>query len=309
MQCRYQLGLLIGSKTPVCLVILASATLQARADFRYSPDFSTIEGLALVGDASHIAKKLRLAPAESSQVGGAWYVLDKQQVEDGFLTVFRFRMTETGGIGAADGLAFVVQNDSESALGGTGSAMGFAPIPNSIAVAFDTFFNRGEGDPNDNHIAVHTRGTDTNSQDHEYSLGETTDIPDFSDGNIHDVKIKYSHGLLRVYLDDFMKPVLTVSVDLAATLDLDSGRAWVGFTASTGGVSANHDILRWSFSAYRPGETKDLDGDGTVGTPDLATLLDAWGENLDHPADLDGDGNVGAADLIELLGNWGPCPE
>jgi uncharacterized Ntn-hydrolase superfamily protein len=51
----------------------------------------------------------------------------------------------------------------------------------------------------------------------------------------------------------------------------------------------------------------DLDGNGTVGPFDLASLLGAWGPNPGHPADLDGDGAVGALDLAILLGQWGPC--
>ena len=47
-----------------------------------------------------------------------------------------------------------------------------------------------------------------------------------------------------ILLDD-LGPVLTVSVDLAQTLDLDQGRAWVGFTAATGGGWQNHDIQNW----------------------------------------------------------------
>jgi hypothetical protein len=50
----------------------------------------------------------------------------------------------------------------------------------------------------------------------------------------------------------------------------------------------------------------DLDGDGTVGAPDLANLLGAWGGP--GAADLDGDGFVGAPDLANLLGAWGACP-
>ncbi len=51
----------------------------------------------------------------------------------------------------------------------------------------------------------------------------------------------------------------------------------------------------------------DLDGDGSVGAPDLANLLGSWGpcgDCGDCPADLDGDCTVGAADLAILLGNW-----
>lgn len=50
----------------------------------------------------------------------------------------------------------------------------------------------------------------------------------------------------------------------------------------------------------------DLNGDGTVGAPDLALLLGSWGG--DGPADLDASGAVGAPDLALLLGSWGACP-
>ena len=53
----------------------------------------------------------------------------------------------------------------------------------------------------------------------------------------------------------------------------------------------------------------DIDGDGSVGTPDLLLLLGAWGACRPPPeacpGDLDGDGCVGVRDLLILLGNWG----
>ena len=51
----------------------------------------------------------------------------------------------------------------------------------------------------------------------------------------------------------------------------------------------------------------DLDGDGTVGAPDLAILLGAWGPTGANPADFNGDGEVGAWDIAWLLGKWGAC--
>ncbi len=56
--------------------------------------------------------------------------------------------------------------------------------------------------------------------------------------------------------------------------------------------------------------TGDLDGDGAVAFPDLATLLSAWGAcgSGPCPADLDGDGAVAFPDLTALLSAWGPCP-
>ncbi len=52
----------------------------------------------------------------------------------------------------------------------------------------------------------------------------------------------------------------------------------------------------------------DFDGDGRVGSFDLALLLNSWGPNPADPADFDGDGIVGTFDLALLLGAWGPCP-
>ncbi len=51
----------------------------------------------------------------------------------------------------------------------------------------------------------------------------------------------------------------------------------------------------------------DLDGSEAVDVPDLLALLAAWGPNS-GPADLDLDGDVGIIDLLTLLGSFGPCP-
>lgn len=49
----------------------------------------------------------------------------------------------------------------------------------------------------------------------------------------------------------------------------------------------------------------DLDGDGLVSAPDLASLLSGWGT----PAgDVDGDGATNAQDIAALLSAWGACP-
>ena len=48
----------------------------------------------------------------------------------------------------------------------------------------------------------------------------------------------------------------------------------------------------------------DFDGDGDVGSLDLATLLAAWGTSS---ADLDGNGATDALDLAQLLSDWGTC--
>ena len=66
------------------------------------------------------------------------------------------------------------------------------------------------------------------------------------------------------------------------------------------------------FGAPAPGKCAwDLDGNGSVGVPDLLSLLGSWGPcppKGDCPADFDNSGDVGVSDFLELLGNWGPCP-
>ena len=55
----------------------------------------------------------------------------------------------------------------------------------------------------------------------------------------------------------------------------------------------------------RPGPLAgDLDGDGVVGSGDLALLLAAWGVCEGCGADLDGDGEVGGGDLTLLMSAW-----
>jgi hypothetical protein len=69
-------------------------------------------------------------------------------------------------------------------------------------------------------------------------------------------------------------------------------------------LEAGTDVYRITITEV-PACAADLDGDGTVGQRDLATLLGAWGGTGD--ADIDGDGMVTMEDLSMLLGAWGDC--
>ena len=219
------------------------------------PKFGTTAGLALVGSAAQSGDRMRLTSAAEDKIGAAWFT-EKQPVQDGFVSTFQFQITTAGGCKdadgktGADGFAFLVQNASLSALStpsGLGMGIGYYAIPNSVAVEFDTYLNRDWGDPNGNHVSVHTRGWMGNSSSHTYSLGSTTAVPDLSDGRIHTARIQYRPGTLDIYIDNLTTPVLTVALNLASTLNLDDGKAWLGFTAATWAAWENHDILSWYF--------------------------------------------------------------
>lgn len=223
----------------------------APAGFFYT-DFVDDSRLRLNGDAQP-GTVLTLTPPSASAAGSTWYQF-RQHVRQGFNTFFEFRTSApddgSGGGDGAEGFAFVIQHDGPRALGTQAAGLGYSGIPNSLAIEFDMADDPVIAlDPDGNHISVQSRGLSPNDSSHDHSLGDTGSGLgiDMADGEIHQVRIEYRpEGELRVYLDDLEQPLLFVAVDLDALLDLDeTGRAWVGFTASTGEAWQAHEILRW----------------------------------------------------------------
>jgi len=59
-------------------------------------------------------------------------------------------------------------------------------------------------------------------------------------------------GTLAIYVDDMFTPLFVIPLNLADTIALDNGRAYIGFTAATGNETWQvHDILNWEFTATR----------------------------------------------------------
>lgn len=202
---------------------------------------------AIAGSALQLTNRLRLTPPNHFNAGAAWLPA-QQDVAGGFTATFEFRLTDCVH-SCADGFAFVVQNVDASQLGLDGGRLGYHSIPNSVAVEFDTYLNGPDfNDPNANHVSVHTRGTAPNDAHERYSLGANGDLDRLADGSSHEVRIDYVPGSLSVHMDDRNTPVVTVPLDLATVLDLDAGRAFVGFTAGTGADAQAHDILSFGFS-------------------------------------------------------------
>ncbi len=262
---------------------LSATTLSS---FSY-PDFSSTSNLILLDSASPVNNALRLSPGSvCCQRGGAWRDT-KQPVQDGFQTTFQFQIANLNG-GGGDGFAFVIQNSSDQALGDAGCGMGYDGIPNSVVIEFDTFKNppycEAVGDLDANHISVQTNGTGENSVEHSYSLGRTSPSVNFKDGQPHTVSVRYAPNTMRIYLDDMVTPVLTVNIDLATTLSLDNGAAWVGFVAASGTSYESHDILSWQFS------TGQVDAqifcDGRTTPQNFGELCE---ESLQVQADVSGD--------------------
>jgi hypothetical protein len=254
--------------------------------------FDSIRPFSLNGASTLVSKSsqkpglLRLTPAETNRAGSFWFI-ERQPVMRGFETEFSFQLSErsrncktttviaercmpNGG----DGLAFVVQYDTVSALGTASSSLGYGGIVNSLAVEFDTWFNVEKSDVYENHVSIQTKGLEPNESHHRSKIAVTTSIPLLQDGNIHTVRIRYEPkllpfhtkdekffagpnsvnwlktgaGVMLVFIDDFTRPALVAPINLKDILALPSdGRAFVGFTAATGSAFQNHDIITWSF--------------------------------------------------------------
>ena len=59
-------------------------------------------------------------------------------------------------------------------------------------------------------------------------------------------------GLLYIFCQDENEPVLILPLNLEATIKLNQGRSWVGFTSATGEEAWQvHDILNWKFTSLR----------------------------------------------------------
>lgn len=198
-----------------------------------TPIIITGDGFVLVGDAANGGERaFMLTASRLNELGAAWPE-STIVVTDGFRLSFSFALRNPLAEGG-DGISVVIHDSGSQALFGPGGGMGYAAMPNSLAIEFDTFRNPDLNDPNDNHISIHTNGTGLNSASETFSIGTVTDIANISDGEVHEALISYRPGTLEVYLDDMATPVLSVAVNLSQRLALDEGRAWVGIAGSTG---------------------------------------------------------------------------
>jgi hypothetical protein len=156
-----------------------------------------------------------------------------------FSTWFKFRIGDGNG---ADGMTFIIQADGPDSVGQGGGGLGYGGISPSIAVEMDTYLNGW--DPNANHLGINRAGA---------TSSETTYTPgsDLDNETSQYIWIDYDGAVdqLSVYHSDANvkpgAPVMTLSV----ALDEEIGSsAYIGFTASTGGATNNHDIQDWTLS-------------------------------------------------------------
>ena len=188
-----------------------------------------------------------------------------------FIARFQFQISDTGynyvrtyagGKMGGDGFAFVLQNDASNCIGsasegGPGAIvdgdLGYTGLTSCLAVEFDMYYNPEYGDPDGNHISVHSNGTLADSASHHCcDLATVSPTIWMKDGKVHTVWIDYNvvPSTFRVFMDDSLNALLSTGMNLTNINGVNildaNGDVWVGFTASSLFAYENHDILSWS---------------------------------------------------------------
>lgn len=250
---RWLMRLRSVAMTAAAVLFLSPSVLLA--DSFTFPDFSSIAGLDPNGTAVQSGNAIRLTDTSQGFAAGSFFTTSNFEVASGFTTTFQFQI-DPGGLffgSPADGIAFVIQNSSSSALGGAGGGpggLGYGGIPNSLAIEFDTFpFNGESNDPTlaGQHVGIQSCGLGANSTDHTSCGRGFSSLPTFSDSLVHTAQINYVPGTLSIVFDS--SPVLASAIDLSLIMALPGGDAFLGFTGSTGGATERARILNWSYSS------------------------------------------------------------
>lgn len=222
-------------------LLLCSAPLLAHA--------GTFSGWHLNGDASLLDEDatLRVAPLGAFKAGSAW-APEQVSLLGNFSVAFSFKLH---GGSAADGFTITFQNsdDGHEALGQSGGFLGYQGIGKSVAFIYDTFDNDFDTDrvsgPNTSVVSfgdlVNGWGGSTIGQPVSFASGLREQV--LFSWIDYDVTL----GHFRMYLNDVdVKPGTPVE-SVASDWKVNIGElVFVGFTAATGSLDDNHDILSFS---------------------------------------------------------------
>src|SRR5262249_25744639 len=117
----------------------------------HSTGFANPNDLTANGSATFTSGVARLTDGGGTEAGT--FFSDQKTDIRSFTTTFTFRQHDGTAPNMADGMTFIIQSNSPTALGPSGGGLGYGPdtpggaggIPHSIAVKFDLFSNQGEG--------------------------------------------------------------------------------------------------------------------------------------------------------------------
>lgn len=256
------------SSTFLTVLTLCASPLLAQA--------GTFTGWHLNGDASLLDNDdtLRIVPLGIFRAGSAWAPTQLSLLKD-FSVAFSFRI---GGGSGADGFTITFQSndDGSATLGDGGGGLGYQGIGRSVAFVYDTFDNGFDTDRTPGHnTSVIADGDLANGWGGE-EVGSAIDV---NDGSLRDavlyswIDYDVSLGRFDMFLNDVDTKPGSPTVGIASEWQPRLGDSvFVGFTAGTGSLDDNHDILSFSVTTSPvplPGAAWLL-GSGVLGLAGLA---------------------------------------
>ena len=196
--------------------------------------------------------RLRLTDSGTNEASSAWYYtpVNIQQ----FTANFSFQ--NTGGTNpTGNGLAFVIQGESTSALGPSGGGLGYGPdnitspdassntpIGKSVAIKFDLSNNAGEGTDS---TGLYTDGASPTMP----AVDMTSSGVNLHSTDVFNVQMSYNGSNLTMVLTDANTNATfthTWAINIPSTVGSDV--AYVGFTAGTGIHTAIQEIIGWTLT-------------------------------------------------------------
>jgi hypothetical protein len=158
-----------------------------------------------------------------------------------FSNQFTFQLTNAN----ADGFTFTIQGVGPTALGASGSGLGYGGSPSiakSVAIKFDLFSNAGESADS---TGEYTNGASPTTP----AIDLTSTGVNLHSGDVFQVLMSYDGTTLTVTITDTATHA-TASQSYTVNIPqvIGSGTAYVGFTGGTGGSSAVQNIRTWTFS-------------------------------------------------------------
>jgi hypothetical protein len=228
------------------LAALPAATASAGSPTISYPDFSSVAGLTLNGYAARADTALRVAPNTAFEDGSAWA---QQRIDTGQSFESQFELyTHDGGPFPADGMTFALQSQGLSALGDTGGKHGYGgstivtPVAPSVAVDISLFPQITLTDPE------------------QFSIVENGDLTPLASGTSsaqlygqpfwvwvdYDATAKSLQVFESQTSTKPATPLVAKNVNLAGVL---GPLAYAGFTAASGALIADFDVLSWTFQS------------------------------------------------------------
>lgn len=185
--------------------------------------------------------RLQLTTGLAANLSASSFYINPINIQS-FTTYFTFQLTNA----MADGFTFTIQNDNAYLVEGPGSALGYQGMPKSVAIKFDLHDNAGEGS---NSTGLYLNGAAPTVP----AIDLTGSGIDLHSGDIIDTRITYDGKNLVLTLTDTTSLKTwshSFTVDIPATVG--GNTAYVGFTAATGRLTADQEILSWTYIAAAP---------------------------------------------------------